>query len=152
MYYSLTFDSIEGTAKNTWVDWGLIPTSPPMIPPPQPNKNLANIPGRKAGPIDLSREPFGYLTYPRITGTWEFMKEETSLTTRASTYETIRTWLHGRTTTVITEDDPTHYYQGIFTIDMPESGANTVGIKINFDLEPLRYNLNGTEDTNYLIR
>ena len=147
MYYSLTF----GGAKNTWTDWKLIPTSPPMIPPPQPNKNLVVIPGRTAGPIDLSRVPFGYLTYPRITGTWEFIRLEESQTDRFTIYENIRKWLHGRTTTVVTEDDPTHYYQGIFTIEAPNSGANTVGIKIGYDLEPMRYNLaDDSVDTTFL--
>ena len=148
MYYSLTF----GKEKNTWADWGLIPTSPPMIPPPQPNKNLVNIPGRIAGPIDLSRAVFGYLTYPRVTGSWSFLREEEDPQTRIELYEEIRAWLHGRTTTVVTEDDPFHYYQGMFTINEPESGENTVGITIQYDLEPVRYNLDGTVDNNYLIR
>ena len=148
MYYSLTF----GKEKNTWADWGLIAVAPPMIPPPQPNKNLVNIPGRHAGPIDLSREPFGELTYPRMTGSWGFIREEEDNRTRFEVYEEIRQWLHGRTTTVQTEDDPFHYYRGIFTINEPESGPNTVGITINYDLEPMRYNLDDTEDEDYLIR
>lgn len=148
MYYSLTF----GKEKNTWADWGLIASSPPQITPPEPNKNLVNIPGRHKGPIDLSRVPFGVLTYSRITGSWSFIREEEDQRTRFEVYETIRRWLHGRTTTVMTEDDPDHYYQGIFTISEPTSGPNTVEITINYDLEPVRYNLDGTEDTDYLIQ
>lgn len=148
MYYSLTF----GKEKNTWADWGLIAAAPPMIPPPKPNMNLVNIPGRHAGPIDLSREPFGELTYPRITGSWSFIRLEEDNRTRIELYEEIRQWLHGRTTTVQTEDDPFHYYSGVFTINEPESGPNTVGITINYDLEPVRYNLDDTEDEDYLIR
>ena len=72
MYYSLTF----GKEKNTWADWGLIASSPPQIPPPEPNKNLVNIPGRHAGPIDLSLVPFGVMTYARVTGSWTFIREE----------------------------------------------------------------------------
>ena len=148
MYYSLTF----GKEKNTWADWGLIATSPPMVPAPQPNKNMVTIPGRHAGPIDLSREPFGVLTYPRITGNWEFIREEERKMDRSDTYEMVRRWLHGRTTTVILEDDPFHDYQGVFTVGEPESGPNTIGIKIAYDLEPVRYNLDGTEDETFLIR
>lgn len=148
MFYSVTF----GREKNTWSDWGLIATAPPMIPPPQPNKNLVNIPGRHEGPVDLTLETFDELQYPRITGSWSFIREEDNPRTRFELYETIRKWLHGKRTTVQTEDDPFHYFRGIITIGEPESGANTVGITIGYDLEPVRYNLDGTEDEDYLIR
>lgn len=148
MYYSLTF----GREKNTWADWGLIPTSPPMISPPQPNRNLVNIPGRVKGPIDLSRAVFGYLTYPRVSGSWSFIREEEDPRTRIELYEEIRQWLHGRSTYVQTEDDPFHLYYGAFTIGEPTSGPNTVGITIQYDLEPVRYNLDGTVDETYLLQ
>lgn len=146
MYYSLTF----GKEKNTWADWRLIASSPPQIAPPKPNQNFVDIPGRHQGPLDLSRVPFGVLTYPRITGSWRFVRTEEDRRTRAEVYEEIRKWLHGRTTTVMTEDDPDHYYQGVFTIDEPVSEQNHVKITIKYDLEPVRYNLDGTEDTSFL--
>lgn len=144
MNYSLTFD---GT-KNTWADWKLVPTSPPMIPPPQPNRNVVNIPG--GDPIDLSRIPFGHLTYQHVTGSWSFLRDEEEKSTRMDTYNAIREWLHNTTRFVQTEDDPAHKYRGYFAINMPESGENTVGITINFDLEPTRFNLDGTVDSTYL--
>lgn len=149
MYYSLTFAKGE---KNTWADWGLIATAPPMIPPPQPNTNFVNIPGRREGPIDLSTLPFGALTYPRIKGNWEFIAMEDDNRTRFDLYEEIRKWLHGRTTEVQTEDDPLHYFRGFFVIGEPSSGENTVGFKIGYDLEPIRYNMDDTEDESFLIR
>lgn len=138
--------------RNTWTDWRLIPTTPPMIFAPSPNKNLVNIPGRREGPIDMSRVPFGILTYPRITGNWEFIYEETSEKTRYETYDAVRKWLNGRTTTVKNQDDPYHYFRGIFTVGNLNSNENTAEISISYDLEPIRYNQDGTEDTNYLIR
>lgn len=149
MYYSLTF---EKGAKNTWTDWGLIAASPPMVPPPAPQLNLVDIPGRHAGPVDLTRAIFSELKYPRITGTWEFIRIEDDIRTRIELYEEIRKWLHGRKTQVQTEDDMLHYYQGYFTIGEPQSGPNTVSITISYDLEPIRYNLDGTEDTTFLRR
>ena len=149
MYYSLTFAKGE---KNTWADWGLIATSPPMIQAPQPNSNMVNIPGRRQGPIDLSKIPFGVLTYPRISGNWEFIAIEDDNRTRFDLYEEIRKWLHGRTTEVQTEDDPFHYFKGVFILGDPENGENTIGIKIGYNLEPVRYNMDDTEDTSFLIR
>ena len=148
MYYSLTF----GGSKNTWTNWKLIAKAPPMIAQPEPKKNMVEIPGRTSGPIDLSSAVFGHLTYPRITGSWEFVCKETSRTTRFDTYEAVRKWLHGRTTTVATEDDPDHYFKGLFTVGEPKSKENTVEITIKYDLEPVRYNKDGTEDTNWRNR
>lgn len=149
MYYSLTFAKGE---KNTWTDWGLIAASPPMISPPAPKLTLVDIPGRHAGPVDLTRAIFNELKYPRISGSWEFIRVEDHPRTRIELYEEIRKWLHGRMTQVQTEDDPHHYFQGYFTIGEPQSGPNTVAFTINYDLEPIRYNLDGTEDTTFLKR
>lgn len=144
MYYSLTFDN----EKNTWDDWKMIPTSPPQVPPPQPNLNLVDIPGGER--IDLSRVPFGHLTYKRVSGSWSFLCEEVDPKTRVHLYEELRDWLHFSTRFVTLEDDPLHKWRGMFSINMPESGENTAGITINFDLDPYRYNLDGTVDTTYL--
>ena len=54
MYYSITFTDSSGVTKNTWADWHMIPSAPPIVEPPEPYTNYVEIPGRKAGPIDLS--------------------------------------------------------------------------------------------------
>lgn len=146
MYYSLTF----GSAKNTWDDWKLIPSSPPMVPPPEPYIDLVDVPGRAAGPIDLSTYPFGRLTYKRITGSWTFLRDTTHKTMRTEMYEEIRSWLHGRFTTVRLEEDPDHYYQGRFLVSAPQNSAGPTQIVISFDLEPRRFNNNGTADSSWV--
>lgn len=149
MYYSLTFAKGE---KNTWTDWGLIAASPPMIPPPSPILNLVDIPGREGGPVDLTRVLFNNLRYPRITGSWEFILPEKNARTRIEKYEEIRSWLHGRMTQVQTEDDVFHYFQGYFILKEPKSKQNTSEFTIGYDLEPIRYNLDGTKDNEFLQR
>ena len=146
MYYSLTF----GGVKNTWTDWHLIPEAPPVVPPPQPNISLVDIPGRRKGPVDLSAALFGKITYQRITGTWNFLRDVESTTTRTELYESIRKWLHGRLTTLILEEDPTHFYRGRFMVGQPTSNAYPIRIAIGYDLEPIRYNSDGTIDETYL--
>lgn len=147
--YSVTFDS--GTEqKNTWTDWGLIPESPPIIDPPEPVTNFVTIPGRTAGALDLSKSVFGKLTYNRMSGSWSFLKEISNRTERITTYEAIRYWLHGRTCKAILGEDPNHYYQGMFIVGAPQLGANALRVTISFNLEPVRYNTNGSIDTNYV--
>lgn len=147
MYYSLTF---AGT-KNTWTDWGLIPESPPVVAPPSPKTNFVDIPGRVRGPLDMSKVPWNRIMYERSSGSWSFVKELTTPTMRNQTYEAIRLWLHGRTCKVALEDDPTHYYLGMFTVSEQQSGPNMLRISIGYSLEPVRYNAsNDSIDTTYV--
>ena len=146
MDYSVTFAG----EKNTWADWKLIPESPPVVPPPTPNINLVDIPFRAKGPIDMSTYPLGRLTYQRISGSWNFITLLEDQHDRANLYEMIRTWLHARTATVVLSDDPEHYYKGIFTVGGMMPGANTASITIAYNLEPVRYNRDGSIDTSFV--
>lgn len=146
MYYSLTF----GGEKNTWDDWGLIPTTPPMVPPPEPNVNMVDIPGRRLGPIDLSLFPFNRVTYQRISGSWDFLRDTESPTMRVEMYEAIRRYLHGKTMTVMMEEDPFHYFRGRFVVGLPSNSRGPTSISIGYDLEPMRFNQNGTIDSTWV--
>lgn len=150
MGYSLTFT--DGSAsRNTFSNWGLIPEAPPTIAPPAPVTNFVDIPGREKGPIDLSKVPWGKLVYSRVSGSWNFLKELTSSTDRKTTYEAIRSWLHGRTCKVTLEDDPTHYHVGMFLVGEEKSGRNMLQVSISYNLEPVRYNVSDDEiDTTYV--
>lgn len=150
MYFSITFGE-EPETKNTWEDWKLIPATPPMIEAPEPNLNMVEIPGRTAGPIDLSKYPFGKITYQRIIGSWSFLTEPESHAQRVTLYESIRRWLHGRTTRIILEEDPEHYYRGIFTVSPISTGSGPNQITISYNLEPVRYNvLDDTADSSWV--
>lgn len=150
MYFSITFGE-EPETKNTWEDWKLIPATPPMIEAPEPNLNMVEIPGRTAGPIDLSKYPFGKITYQRISGSWNFLTEPEGHDQRVALYESIRRWLHGRTTRIILEEDPEHYYRGIFMVSPISTGSGPNQITISYNLEPVRYNvLDDTVDSSWV--
>lgn len=144
MHYSITFGEGNST-KNTWSDWKLVPESPPVIPSPRPKTNYVDIPGRIFGPLDLSTVPFGYMTWERMTGNWVFVMYDDYWHTpdRKAVYEAVRSWLHGRTTKIVLEEDPDHYFYGRFTVEAPRSGQGPFALQIGYDLEPVRYN---TED------
>lgn len=146
MYYSLTF----GGEKNTWDNWHLIPSTPPMIPAPEPVTNLVDIPGRRLGPLDLSLFPFNRISYKRITGTWDFLRDTTNTSMRSNMYEEIRHYLHGRYMKVSLEEDPNHYFMGRFFVGVPSNGRGPTGISIGYDLEPMRFNQNGTIDDTWV--
>lgn len=149
MYYSLTFDR-EGVRKNTWADWRLIPDTPPSIPMPELNLNYVDIPGRSGGPLDLTGIPFNKMTYKRITGTWNFLREPDNRRTRVELYEELRRYFIRKIVTVRMEEDPEHYYRGRFTVGQPSTGTGPIKIAIAYDLEPVRFNeVNDSVDSTF---
>lgn len=66
MYHSITIGK-----KNTFQDFGLIPTSRPVITPPSPNYSYLEIPGG-SGAFDISEAVSGTLTYANRNGSLEF--------------------------------------------------------------------------------
>ena len=151
MGYSITFGNVSDS-KNTWTDWKLLPESPPVVPAPKPKPNYVDIPGRVKGPLDMTKVPFNRQTYERITGSWNFVlcDDYWHKANRFSAYELVRKWLHGRVTRMSLEEDPGHLFYGRFTVDPPESGIGPFVIRINFDLEPIRYNWDNSGDPTWL--
>ena len=149
MYFSITFGK-DPDIKNTWKDWGMIPDTPPMIPPPEPNLNLVAIPGSNVT-IDLSKYPTGKITYQRISGSWTFLMQPNGHANRVHLYEAVRKWLHGRSTIIRLEEDQLHYYKGIFTVSTISTGNGPNQISIGYNLEPMRYNVSDNSiDTSWV--
>lgn len=151
MGYSITFGANDDT-RNTWTSWNLLPESPPVIPPPRPKTNYVDIPGRVKGPLDMTKVPFNLQTYERITGSWNFVMADDywHTPTRFTTFNAIQSWLQGRVTWMRLEEDPLHFYNGRFTVDPPSSSMGPFVVRINFDLEPIRYNADLSVDSSWL--
>ena len=151
MYHSITFGEGNNT-RNTWTNWSLMSESPPIVPTPKPKTNYVDIPGRITGPIDASLVPFNRRTYERITGSWVFVMRDDywhDANPRA-TYEAVRGWLHGQIKKIVLEDEPGKYYYGMLTVEAPKTAVGPFALQIDYDLEPVRYNVNGTIDTTWL--
>ena len=151
MGYSITFGAGNDT-RNTWTNWKLLPESPPVIPAPKPKTNYVDIPGRVLGPLDMTTVPFNRQTYERITGSWNFVlcDDYWHDADRKTAFNTIRSWLHGRVTRLVLEEDQSHRYYGRFTVDPPNSNVGPFVIRINYDLEPLRRNADDSPDASWL--
>lgn len=149
--YSITFGG-GNDKRNTWTNWQLIPESPPVVPRPKPKTNYLEIPGRVRGPLDMTTVPFGRQTYERITGSWSFALRDDYwyAPNRKAMENEICGWLNGRYTRVCLEEDPSHLFYGRFTVDPPSGGKGPFVFVINFDLEPVRYNLDNSADRSWL--
>lgn len=140
MHHSVTFQmAIEGYKKNTWDDWGLIPSSRPVINPPKRKEKIIEIPGRD-GYLDLSTALTGYLVYENRTGQMEFLVRKDYPKEWTDLYSEILFFLNGRKTLVVLEDDPLWHYIGSVSLNEWESKSDGTGSKIviDYDLEPYK--------------
>lgn len=144
MYYAITFTNASNVSKNTWTNWRLIPTSPPMVEPPEPYTNYAEIPGRVEGPIDLSEALSNGPSFKNSEGSWEFVEAGTP--SRTTLYQELKTFLHGKQMKIIFEEDPTHYYIGRISVTAPKTGKGPNMFGFKYTIRPVRYLLNGTID------
>lgn len=140
MYYSVTFENSDHVKKNTWSDWRLIPSRPPMLKPPEIEVNYITIPGRKKGPIALENPSYG-----NMEGEWTFLADDEALS-RTHMFEALKKFIHGQFLKIILEEDPLHYYEGFFYVGEPQSGMGTTAYTISYVVAPVRFKLDGTED------
>ncbi len=138
MYHSLIIDDM-----NTYSDFGLIPTSRPVINPPEPNYSYLEVPGR-SGVIDLSESLTGSITYTNRTGNIEFLVQKNR--NWSDVYSELLTALQGKFVRVVLEDDPLYYYEGRVQISAWKSNKNNSTITLEYDLAPFKYDNKNVTD------
>lgn len=134
MYHSVTFDN-----KNTWDDWRLIPSPPPVFAPPPIKASALDIPGAD-GKIDTTETMAKRTLYGNRTGSFKFIVENDFRPWHVALSD-IMSYLHGRRRIAILEDDPHYYYKGRFTVENWDPGAAWSSITIGYDVDPFKYEL-----------
>lgn len=131
MYHSITLGD-----KNTWTDWHLIPSSRPLVNPPNVRSSFVEIPGSD-GALDLSDALIGRPTYADRTGTWDFYVDN-GYGDWTDRYSNIMAYLHGQKMKAVLEDDPLFYYEGRFTVNQWRSDPYYSRIAINYEVGPYK--------------
>ena len=69
--YTHAIDIIDGNnKKNTFTDWHLLPAEPPRVTPPEPKRNMVDVPYSNV-PLDYT-ELNGQVYLNTRTGSWQF--------------------------------------------------------------------------------
>jgi hypothetical protein len=132
VYHSITFGD-----KNTWDDWRLIPVSRPVLNPPAVREKFIDIPGRN-GLLDLSTLFTGEPTYTNRVGSFEMVVHPDYYPSIDVVYSNVRNHLHGKRMQMVLEDDPVHYYEGLFFISRAEAGSKFNVLTIDYDISPYK--------------
>lgn len=141
---SRKYHSITIGEKNTWDDWHLVPTSRPLVVPPNVNTSYVTVPGA-SGSLDLTEALTGHPTYSNRNGSWEFLVMNGYGSWEAR-YSEIMGYLHGKKFRAILDDDPNYYYEGRFSVASWTSPKDWSRISINYNVGPYKIDLAGTDE------
>lgn len=142
MYHSLII-----SGKNTFSEWGMVPTSRPVVNPPEVKTTYVDLPASH-GVLDYTTVLLGEPPLGQRRGSWEFALRPGS--SWIYVYESVMNYLHGRRHTVILEDDPLYQYVGRLSVNKWRSDPSYSLITINYDLDPFKYNVTDSTETDWL--
>lgn len=143
-----TIQTVDFTGRNTWNHYRLIPSSRPVINPPEFRSSFIEIPGAD-GLLDTSTTlSGGHPLYGRRKGDIEFYvtRDYDNYYSWAKAYSNIMAFLHGQTVKCILMDDPSFYYRGRMTVNQWRSEKDWSKIVLNYDFEPYKYAVFTTAD------
>lgn len=130
MYHSITI-----SGKNLYDEWGLIPTSRPLVNPPEVKTTYVKNPASD-GSIDFTDGLTGNTQYSSRKGSWEFwIRPEDQW---ADVYSAVMNYLHGIEHDVILEDEPKSTYHGRLSVSSWKSDKHNSLLVIDYQLDPYK--------------
>lgn len=154
-YIARQYHSITIGAYNTWINWRLIPTSRPVVNPPEVKTNFVEVPGAD-GVLDFTEALDSKIHYKPSEGSWEFLVcHEQIDTDTGNKYHGENRWsmlwhdilnsIHGKRNQIILMDEwkpdasDNRFYVGRVWLNSWESDPYHSKITFDYHLEPFRY-------------
>lgn len=122
--------------KHSWKDWHLIPSAPPVVPPPKLRTSYVDIPGTN-GSVDISEILTGYPMFENRTGSMSFLFL-TEFGSSREMYQQILNTVHGRRMKVILTDEPEYYYEGRVTVKEYSISSQYSGFSFDYTFAPYK--------------
>ena len=149
------YHSVTIGAYNTWTDWRLIPTSRPVVNPPEVKTNFVEVPGAD-GSLDFTEALDEKIHYKPCEGSWEFLicHEQINIDTNhkyhsenrwATLWHDILNAIHGKRNQIILMDEwregaeDNRFYVGRVWLNEFISDPSHSRIVFDYNLEPFRY-------------
>lgn len=106
---------------------------------PEPITTYVDVPGRKAGPLDLTEALTGYPTYGSRQLNATFECSDSTRMDRELTISNMVNRLHGRKMKIILPDDDAHYAIGRLTVHKEYNDMAHASVTVSAVCEPWRY-------------
>lgn len=128
------------TLKNTWDTYHLVPSSRPVVNPPEVRTMYVDVPGVD-GVIDLTTSLTGDVLYKNREGSWDFVVAN-DYEDWTAIYHKLMNEIHGKKWLVSLQDDPNYYYKGRLSVNEWKSERNWSKITLDYHFEPYKYEFN----------
>lgn len=133
---SKIYHSINIGKCNTWDAWHMVPTSRPVVNPPEVVTEYVEIPGAD-GALDFTEILAGRSVYKNRTGSWEFLVMN-GYQEWHYLYNTLLTYLHGKTFDIVLDDEPDYVYHGRLSLNEWKSEERNSKVVIDYNIEPYK--------------
>lgn len=141
--------SVIISTKNTYDEWGLIPTERPTVKPAEAKVSYGELPGSSES-VDYTEMLTGRVAYGQRVGTWTFYFDPDAPKFRsgiylelknrgrlwAKIYSDLLNYTHGITHSIVLEDNPDIVYTGRLTVSKWDSSSIFSRISINYNIDP----------------
>ena len=123
---------------HSYKDFGLVPTSKPVVNLPSPKLEYLDIPGRP-GEIDITESLAGEVIYEMRTGSFEFIVSD--MEKWQEVYRKLLSTVHGKKTKLVLDTEKDYVYLGRIWVSEFKSDKNYSLITLDYKLEPYKYRL-----------
>lgn len=130
---------------NTWTRWHMVPTSRPVVNPPQAITEYDVLPDRN-GIIDETDQLDSGIYYGLRKGSWEFVVLHEYNGLWYLVYEELLGYVHGQELRVQLADDPNWYYVGRIFVNQWKSDPHASKVVLDYELDPYKYSISTTGD------
>lgn len=133
---------------HSYMDFGLVPTSKPIVNLPSPKLEYLEIPGRQ-GEIDITESLAGEVIYEMRTGSFEFLVSD--LEKWQEVYRKLLSTVHGKKINLILDTEKDYVYKGRLWVSEFKSDKNYSLITLDYKLEPYKYSLSDLGNAGEII-
>lgn len=134
---------------HSYKDFGLVPTSKPVVNLPSPKLEYLEIPGRH-GEIDVTESLIGEVIYEMRTGSFEFVVSD--IKKWQEVYRKLLSTVHGKKTSLILDTEKDYVYLGRIWVSEFKSDKNYSLITLDYKLEPYKYSLEDMKNGEFIHR
>lgn len=135
-------------AFHSYKDFGLVPTSKPIINLPSPKLEYIEIPSRH-GMIDITESLSREVIYEMRVGSFEFIVSNTEKWQEI--YRTLASKIHGKTVDLILDTEQAYIYRGRLWVSESKSEKNYASLTLGYKLEPYKYSVSDVKEGGEIV-
>ena len=133
---------------HSYIDFGLVPTSKPVINLPSPKLEYLEIPGRH-GSIDITESLTKEVIYEMRVGSFEFIVSNPKKWDEI--HSRLISLVHGKKVKIILDSEKEYVYQGRMHVSDFKSDKNYSLITLDYKLEPYKYSVSDIKDDGDIV-